>query len=39
MFIAETFHLRLKRANFAGRSDITNFVRKTDFHNKLKDVT
>ena len=30
---------RLKRANLANKSDIANFVNKTDFDNKLKDFT
>ena len=30
---------RLKQANLASKSDIANFVKKTDFDNKLKDVT
>ena len=38
-FTAETFDLRLKRANLASKSDIANFVKKTDFDNKRKDVT
>ena len=38
-FTAETLDLRLKRANSASKSDIANFVKKTDFGNKLKDVT
>ena len=38
-FTAEIFALRSKRANLASKSDITNFVNKTDFDNKLKDVT
>ena len=38
-FTAEIFDLRLKRANLASKSDITNFVKKTDFDNKQKDVT
>ena len=29
----------LKRANLASKSDVANFVKKTDFDNKLKDVT
>ena len=37
--MAEIFALRLKRANLASKSDIVNFVNKTDFDNKLKDVT
>ena len=35
----ENFTVRLKRTNLASKSDIPNFVKKTDFHNKLKDVT
>ena len=38
-FTAEIFYLRLKRANLASKSNIANFVKKTDFDNKLKDVT
>ena len=38
-FVAETFALRLKRANLSSISDIANFLNKTDFDNKLKDVT
>ena len=38
-FSAEIFDLRLKRANLASKSDIANFVKTTDFDNKLKDVT
>ena len=38
-FTAEFFDLRLKRANFASKSDISNIINKTDFDNKLKDVT
>ena len=30
---------RLKRANLASKNDIANYVNKTDFDNKLKDVT
>ena len=37
--MGENFALRLKRANLASKSDIANFVNKTDFNNKLKDVT
>ena len=33
------FDLRLKRENLACQIDIVNFVNKTDFDNKLKDVT
>ena len=35
----EIFDLRLKRENLACQIDIVNFVNKTDFDNKLKDVT
>ena len=38
-FTAEIFDLRLKRANLASKSAIANFVKRTDFDNKLKDVT
>ena len=38
-FTVEIFDLRLKQANLASESDIANFVKKTDFDNKLKDVT
>ena len=37
-FTAEIFTLRLKRANLASKSDIANFVKKTDFDNQLKNV-
>ena len=33
------FTARLKLANLARKSDIANFVKKTNFDNKLKDVT
>ena len=33
------FDSRLKRANLASQSDTANFVNKTDFDNKIKDVT
>ena len=33
------FTVRLKWSNLASKSDIANFVIKTDFDNKLKDVT
>ena len=36
---AENFTARLKKASLASKSDIANFVKKTDFDNKLKDVT
>ena len=35
---SENFTARLKQANLASKSDIANFVKKTDFDNKLKDV-
>ena len=38
-FTAEIFFdLRLKWANLTSKSDVANFVNKTDFDNKLKDV-
>ena len=37
-FTAEISALRLKRANLASKSDKANFVNKTDFDKKLKDV-
>ena len=36
--MAEIFALRLKQANLASKSDIANFVNKTDFDDKLQDV-
>ena len=38
MFSAETFASRLKQGNLASKNDIVNFVKKSDFDNKLKDV-
>ena len=38
-FTKNTFDLRLKRVNLARQSDIANFLNKTDFNNKLEDVT
>ena len=38
-FAKEIFDLRLKSANLASKSDIPNFVNKSDFDNKLKNVT
>ena len=35
---SENFAARLKQANLASESEIANFLNKTDFHNKLKDV-
>ena len=39
MFTAEIFNLILKRSSLAIKSDIGNFVNKTDFDSKLKYVT
>ena len=36
--MAEIFALKLKQANLASKSDIANFVNKTDFDDKLQDV-
>ena len=36
---AENFAARLKQTNLASKSDIVNFVKKTDFDNELKDFT
>ena len=36
--MAEIFSLRLKQANLASKSDIADFVNKTDFDDKLQDV-
>ena len=36
MVTAEIFALRLKRANLASKTDIANFVKKTDLDNQLK---
>ena len=38
-FTPEIFDFRLKRANLTSKSDIANFVKKTDFDNELKDAT
>ena len=38
-FTKEIFDLTLKRANLASKSDIDNFVNKTDFDNNLKGIT
>ena len=35
----EIFDLRLKWANLASKSDIANFVNKTNFDNHVKNVT
>ena len=39
MFATEIFDVRLKRAYLASKSDIANFVNKTDFDNKRKLAT
>ena len=36
---SENFNVRLKQANLASKINITNFVKKTDFDNKVKNVT
>ena len=36
---SENFTARLKKANLASKRDTANFVKKTDFGNKLKNVT
>ena len=38
-FTAENFDLGLKLANLASKSETANFVKKTDFNNKLKNIT
>ena len=35
---SENFTARLKQASLANRNDIVNFVKMTDFENKLKNV-
>ena len=35
---AESFAARLAQANLASKSDISNFVKKTDFDDKLKNL-
>ena len=37
--MTEIFDLRLKGASLEIKSDIASFVKKTDFDNKLNDVT
>ena len=36
--ITENFTARLKQVNLASKNDIDNFINKTDFYNRLKDV-
>ena len=36
---SESFTARLKQANLASQIDIANFLKKTDFNDKIKDVT
>ena len=38
MFTAESFALRLKRANLGSKIDIANLVNEADFYYKLKEV-
>ena len=38
-FTTEIFDSRLKRANLARRSDIANYLKKTDFYDKVKYIT
>ena len=35
---ADNFTARLKQAHLASKNDFANFVKNTEFHNKLKDV-
>ena len=35
---SENFAARLAQANVANKSDIANFIKKTDFHDKLKNL-
>ena len=37
--MSENFPVKLKQAGLASKNDITNFVKKAYFDNKLKDVT
>ena len=39
LLTAEIFDLRLKQGNLPSKSDIATFVSKTNFDNKLKDIT
>ena len=36
---SESFNARIKQENLASKNDITNFVKKADFDNKLKNIT
>ena len=36
---SESFNVKQKQANLASKNDIADFVKKTDFDNKLKNVT
>ena len=36
---SENFNARLKKANLASKNDIAKVIKKTDFDNKLKNVT
>ena len=35
---SESFTARLKQANLASKHDLANFVKKTDFNNKLRNL-
>ena len=37
-FASENFSARLAQTNLANKKDIANFVKKTDFDNKLKSL-
>ena len=37
-FTSDNFAARLKQANLASKNDITDFVKKTDFDDKLKNL-
>ena len=39
MLTVENFTASLKQANLVSKDDIANFVKKSDFYNKLKHVT
>ena len=38
LITAENFAARLAQANLASKSDVANFVKKTDFDEKLKNL-
>ena len=37
--MAETFANKLKQTNLASKNNINDFVKKTDFDNKLKNIS